>query len=126
MFCQGDLNLQGNGMKVFFWMSSICALALALSSCGNGGGRSSLGPQTGTGPFDRNGNYVEEWADSPSKWRKSGSSRSPQVRKSSELPEMVKNDQPPQNAVPIQTVSASRIDKTPPKAQSVVIRRTHR
>jgi LysM repeat protein len=37
-----------------------------LSSCGNTTGSGT----TGTGPFDANGNYVESWADSPSKWKK--------------------------------------------------------
>ncbi len=41
-------------------------LPLALSSCGNGS-FSGENP-TGTGPFDSNGNYVEAWADTPSKW----------------------------------------------------------
>lgn len=40
-------------------------LAAGLVSCG--GGISGENP-TGTGPFDSRGNYVESWADDPSKW----------------------------------------------------------
>jgi len=42
------------------------ALALLFASC-NQGGIAGNHP-TGTGPFDARGNYIEEWADNPSKW----------------------------------------------------------
>lgn len=84
-----------------------CAFALALTGCGNGGGGSS-GPQASTGPFDSRGNYVEEWADNPSKWKKSGRGPSPHELKSDDLPQIAANDQPPQNAVPLVSSSVSR------------------
>ncbi|GAA5129508.1 LysM peptidoglycan-binding domain-containing protein [Luteolibacter yonseiensis] len=92
-------------MKPVLWTLVSCVFALALSSCGNSGGGGN--PQASTGPFDRNGNYVEEWADNPAKWRKSGGSPSPHELKSDELPEIARNDQPPQNSVPLVTSSAS-------------------
>lgn len=86
------------------WIFASCCFALALSSCGtSSGGGSSSNPSAMTGPFDSRGNYVEEWADNPSKWRKSGGAPSPQERKSDELPQIAKNDQPPQNSVPLST-----------------------
>ena len=41
------------------------AAALGLSGCGGFGTAEN---PTGTGPFDSRGNYIEEWADNPSKW----------------------------------------------------------
>ena len=101
-------------MRTALWIPAVTAVALTLSSCGNNGGGS--GPQATTGPFDRNGNYVEEWADNPSKWRKSGGSPSPHEIKTDELPVIAKNDQPPQNAVPLPPARSSK--PTPPIAQT--------
>lgn len=87
-------------MKPVLWIPASCALVLTLSSCGNssGGGGSQ---QAGTGPFDRQGRYIEEWADNPSKWRKPGNAPSPHELKSDDVPEIAKNEQPPQDANPI-------------------------
>ncbi len=104
-------------MKTVFMIPAACALALTLSSCGNGGGGSG-GPQAVTGPYDRHGNYVEAWADDPSKWRKSGGS-SPHERRSDEIPEIAKNDQPPQNSVPLPPARASK--PAPVIAQTQVV-----
>ena len=86
-------------MKPVLWIPACCALALALSNCGNS--RSGGTQQAGTGPFDRNGRYVEEWADNPSKWRKPGNPPSPHELKSDEVPQIAKNEQPPQDANPL-------------------------
>lgn len=93
-------------MKPVLWIPACCALALALSSCGNS--RSGGTQQAGTGPFDRNGRYVEEWADNPSKWRKPGNSPSPHELKSDEVPQIAKNEQPPQDANPLAPSTPSR------------------
>lgn len=95
------------GMKLALWIFSSCALALSFTSCGNGPGNSS-NPSVVTGPYDKNGNYVEEWADNPSKWRRSGGTPSPHEQKSDEIPEIAKNEQPPQNSVPLVTTSNSK------------------
>ena len=58
----------------------IPSLAFLLVSCGGGGGTnitSSGASNPGYGPFDRNGNYIEAWADKPAKkhrWARTGSS----------------------------------------------------
>ncbi|MES2437908.1 MAG: LysM peptidoglycan-binding domain-containing protein [Verrucomicrobiota bacterium] len=100
-------------MKPVLWIPASCALALALSSCGNSGGGSG-NPSATTGPFDSRGNYVEEWADNPSKWRKSGGKPSPHELKSDDLPEIAKNDQPPQNSVPLASAGVSKPTKPAP------------
>ncbi len=107
MFCQSRPMLHHSRMKPVLWIPASCALALTLSGCGNNGGSSSGGPQAVTGPFDNQGRYREEWADDPSKWRKSGGS-SPHELKSDELPEIARNDQPPQNSVPLAPARVSR------------------
>ncbi|MGL4401407.1 MAG: LysM peptidoglycan-binding domain-containing protein [Luteolibacter sp.] len=86
-------------MKPVLWISASCAFILTLSSCGNSGGGGSQ--QAGTGPFDRQGRYIEEWADNPSKWRKPGNAPSPHELRSDDLPEIAQNEQPPQNANPL-------------------------
>jgi LysM repeat protein len=86
-------------MKTVLWIPAWCTLVLALSHCADsGGGGSQL---AGTGPFDRHGRYIEEWADNPSKWRKPGNAPSPHELKSDDVPEIALNEQPPQNANPL-------------------------
>jgi LysM repeat protein len=50
------------------------------------------------GPFDANGNYVEAWADDPSKWR---------AYKPKDIdgdpPAIARNEQPPDHSVPLVT-----------------------
>ncbi len=91
-------------MKPVFWISASCVLVMALASCTNFGGGPGMGAgfqQAGTGPFDENGNYVEAWADNPSKWRKSGGARSPHELGTDEIPRIAKSEQPPQNSIPL-------------------------
>lgn len=72
-----------------------CAIGpLFLNSCATGG--RSAG-DTGYGPFDSSGNYVEAWADDPSKWR-----RNPTLNTA-----VASNDTPPRNATPLPTASPS-------------------
>jgi LysM repeat protein len=119
MFCQSRPMHHHPAMKTVLLIPAACALALSLSSCGNSGSGSSGGPQAVTGPYDRNGNYVEAWADDPSKWRKSGGS-SPHEKKTDELPEIAKNDQPPQNSVPLPPANVSK--STPVISQTQVVK----
>ena len=93
-------------MKQVVWIFPLCAWVLSLSNCASN--KNPGGPQAVTGPFDKNGNYVEEWADNPSKWRKSGGTPSPHEQRSDELPEIAKNEQPPQNSVPLVTPRPSK------------------
>ena len=121
-------------MKPVLWIPAACALSLALSSCGNSGSSSGGSPQASTGPFDGRGNYVEEWADNPAKWRKNGGSPSPHEMKSDRLPEIAKNDQPPQNSNPLppanfskptQVISQTQVTRpTPTAVKSAEVVRT--
>ena len=81
-------------MKPVLWLPSSCALFLVLTGCSNQ--TPDVGP--GTGPYDSAGNYREDWADDPSKWRKPGG-RSQQP--ADDLPMIAKNEQPPANANPL-------------------------
>ena len=105
MFCQSRLILHHLRMKPVLWIPALCAITLALSSCGNfgssGGGGDRGTQQAGVGPFDENGNYIEAWADNPAKWRTSGNKPSPHELKSDEIPVIAKRDQPPQNSIPL-------------------------
>lgn len=56
------------------WIFSYAALAsivASLNSCRNFGGGGMA--DTGYGPFDSRGNYVEDWADTPEKWSRRAS-----------------------------------------------------
>lgn len=54
------------------------------------------------GPFDSNGNYVEAWANDPSKWR----SYTPK-EVDGDPPKFAKNEQPPDHSVPLASGSAA-------------------
>jgi LysM repeat protein len=97
MFCQIRSIRHAPAMKTVWTLLVTGVFALTLSNCANRGG----GGQSGTGPFDSRGNYVEAWADNPSKWKKTPGAPSPHEQKTDELPEIATNEQPPSNAVPI-------------------------
>lgn len=95
-----------------------CGMALLLSaavalinSCATGGG--GAGPDYG--PFDSNGNYVEEWADNPSKWRRNPAPPPPV----NDTPTMASNDTPPKNLTPLptgsSTIESARVTTTAPQ-----------
>lgn len=92
------------------WVGST-AIALGLvvvsglvSSCTSGGGGLA---DTGYGPFDSRGNYVEAWADNPSKWtRRSFSKDASQDLDDASL--LAANDSPPSNMTPITTSTSTR------------------
>lgn len=95
-------------MKFALWMTASCGLAVALSGCGNQAGGDSGYQQAATGPFDSRGNYVEEWADNPSQWKKGSGGRSSGSTRPSEpvapvddVPEIAQNEEPPMNSVPL-------------------------
>lgn len=57
-------------LRWFYLPAALVSVILcSCKSTGGGGGTGGGGP-AGVGPFDARGNYVEAWADSPSKWRK--------------------------------------------------------
>jgi len=85
-------------MKLALQLSAAGLTAMLLSSCGNTGKTAGNNPG-GTGPFDSRGNYIEDWADSPSKWKRGGGGVPSKPGES-----LVINDEPPANSVPIPTV----------------------
>jgi LysM repeat protein len=89
------LILPDDSMKPVIWLPSLSALTLLIASCAN---QKSADPNDpGYGPFDQFGNYREDWADDPSKWRRPGSRQTPQE----DPPQIAKNEQPPANANPL-------------------------
>lgn len=86
------------GFRLLFVPVLVSAL---LSSCGEPPpppiSRYDIGP--GVGPFDANGNYREDWADDPTKWRRPTT--------------LASNDRPPANANPLP--NRPYVANTPPK-----------
>lgn len=66
MFCQAPEIPHNSLMSKCLLSIFAAATAFGLSGCR--GVFSTAENPTGTGPFDSRGNYVEAWADSPSKW----------------------------------------------------------
>lgn len=104
---------------------SLPSLTLFLPSCGTNGTASNPGRHpSGTGPFDRNGNYVEAWADTPSKWSrgKSQSVSEPAPAVETETPVLASNDDPPADSVPLpdSTTPVTRPTASTRKAQGEV------
>ncbi len=103
-------------MKTSIWLPASSALVLILSGCTN---QNDPNDPLGTGPYDAQGNYHEEWADDPTKWRKPGKRASTPA---DDLPMVAKNDQPPLNANPLATGS----QKLPPAVVDSMPRETTR
>ena len=82
-------------MNSAIWLTTFSALVLILTGC-TPNDPSLANDPLGTGPFDKNGNYREDWVDDPSKWTKPG--RRSQV---DDLPVVAKNEEPPPNANPL-------------------------
>lgn len=122
MLCQTGKERHTGAMKLALQLTAASFIPLLLVSCGSTGSTVSNNP-TGTGPFDSRGNYIEEWADNPSKWKRGGSSSSGSLA-------MI--DQPPEDSVPIPTAANTRqpgqISSTPviarPTPASTTVRTT--
>jgi len=93
-------------MQSVLWIILSGIIALALSNCTNT--NSGDAPQSTTGPFDRTGRYIEEWADNPSKWRKGSAEPSPHELNSDEIPEIAKSEQPPLDSNPLASATPSK------------------
>ena len=78
-------------MKHLFLLPLVSMAALFVTSCANNGSDSGLADNTG--PFDEHGNYRDDWADDPTKWRRPGGSK-PSTK-------IASNDLPPADASPI-------------------------
>jgi LysM repeat protein len=106
-------------MKTVIWLPVACAFLLILPSCETGVNQP--GASSATGPFDSNGNYREEWADNPSKWRKSSSAPSPHELRSDVIPEIAKSEQPPESANPLPPKSTSSSTTPSTKTKPIVV-----
>jgi LysM repeat protein len=97
MFCKSVAAGYNQGMKPVLQVVSLMAGLCLLNGCRVPGKQS-----PNVGPFDSRGNYVEAWADDPSKWR-------PYTPRDvdGDLPRIAKNEQPPENSVPLATTKAS-------------------
>ncbi len=78
-------------MKPVFRSFFLVTILFVLNGC-----RTTAPPSDNVGPFDANGNYVEAWADDPSKWR---SYKPKDVE--NDPPMIAKNEQPPDHSVPL-------------------------
>ncbi len=93
-------------MQSVLWIIMSGIIALALSNCANTNSGDTA--QSTTGPFDRTGRYIEEWADNPSKWRKGSADPSPHELNSDEIPEIAKSEQPPLDSNPLASATPSK------------------
>jgi len=111
MFCQIGRMIHHPAMKTVIWLPSLCLLILFVGGCTNN--QTAGNDPLGTGPFDSRGNYVEEWANDPSKWRKPGGSTRPPS--GDEVPTIARNEQPPPNSNPLapKTAPATKPAPTP-------------
>jgi LysM repeat protein len=100
-------------MKPLIWLPLSCAAVLLFNSCANKGSTAGNDP-LGTGPFDAQGNYREDWADDPSKWRKPGSRHQAAT---DDLPTVAANDVPA-NANPLPPAGSSSLPKPSSKKPS--------
>ena len=97
-----------------FALFSFPVLALFLPSCVNNASSGSNPGRhpNGTGPFDRNGNYVEAWADSPSKWGRSKPTAEEVASVAADTPPVTQSEEPPSDAVPLPAAGSSTVVKS--------------
>jgi LysM repeat protein len=94
-------------MNLVIRLAAPCLLAFTLVNCSTTDGTPLLGinQPTGTGPFCSRGNYVDDWADDPSKWRKDSPGRpstAPAMLAGLDgIPVIATADQPPPSSIPI-------------------------
>jgi LysM repeat protein len=95
-------------MKHLLWLPIFSLGVLLFTGCAS---NSHPGYGDNTGPFDEHGNYRDDWADDPTKWRRPGGSKP--------TPQLAKNDQPPANAMPIVRTSSPPARPAPPSTTRV-------
>lgn len=84
-------------MQPIYWLPLSCAVVLTLANCANN--QQAGNDPLGTGPFDAEGNYHEEWANDPSKWTRPG--KRTRSTSSDDVPLIAKHEQPPPDASPL-------------------------
>ncbi len=101
-------------MKPVVWLPSTCALFLILTGCADNNSTVQADPN-GTGPFDKYGNYREDWVADPSKWTRPG--RRQQNTPADDLPAIARNEEPPANSNPLApaqpTITKPKVESTP-------------
>ena len=98
MFCKTKVGGYNWSMKPVVLALSLVAVLFSLNGCRLFDGSRIPGTQApNVGPFDKDGNYVEAWADDPTKWR----AYTPKDV-DRELPQIAKNEQPPDHSVPLE------------------------
>jgi LysM repeat protein len=108
-------------MRLRWFSLPAAALVVAFPACTNTGGSTASNPG-GTGPFDSRGNYVEAWADSPSKWKEGSrqiADAEPELPPASDIPVIP----PPVLAVnetpkPVSTSTTVVYKKTPTRTSA--------
>jgi LysM repeat protein len=121
--CQTRQILHHSSMNSANWLPALSALVLILTGCTSTKTSFSGNDPLGTGPFNRRGDYVDAWADDPSKWSRPGSRQ-----QTNDLPVIAKTEEPPANANPLGTnkpspreqfattkVQTAKVDSTRPK-----------
>lgn len=102
------------------WLPPSCALVLILTGCAGNKPTYTDNNPNGTGPFNSRGEYIDSWADDPSKWRKPGSQQH-----TDDLPVIAKTEEPPANANPLGTNKpSSREPFTTTKVKTVKVETT--
>lgn len=117
MFCQVLEKPHNPPMSKCLLFAASGAIVLGLSGCG---AFSTAENPTGTGPFDDRGNYIEEWADNPSKWNGSSVPKptdpQPQQVASNDTPPVVTpRPAPPSQTTPISNPKPKPVVKPKPK-----------
>ena len=100
-------------MKPLLWLSPLSALILLHTGCADRNADLANDPY-GYGPFDSDGNYREEWADDPTKWRRPGSQKP--GKPTEEPPFIAQNEQPPAHSTPLPPAKPSTAPAKPKPA----------
>ncbi len=98
------------------WLPTFCGLTLILTGCTNNKTSFSGSGPNGTGPFNNRGDYVDAWADDPSKWRRPGSRQ-----QTDDLPVIARTEEPPANSNPLATNKVSSREPFTTKVETVKV-----
>jgi LysM repeat protein len=112
MFCQVPKKPHNPRMPKCLLSVIAAATALGLSGCQSG--FNTAENPTGTGPFDDQGNYRDDWADDPSKWN----GRSVPPPTSEPKPTQIASNTPPPVVAPRPPTTTVSTPKPAPKPVS--------
>jgi LysM repeat protein len=106
--CQTNPLRHSRVVKVIPFTASLLAIPMALLAL-PGCGSSNFGQVAGTGPFDSRGNYIEDWADTPSRWNQGSPTKPSKPSRPDPLPELPRiaaAEQPPPQSVPLPSAAS--------------------